>query len=397
MKKKVIILIGLVLVLTVGGVWSWRIRASEARVQEKLDQAVKYLSNNNYEQAVLEFNDVIKIDAQEIRAYQGLARVFILQNKYDEAKATYKRGLAAIAGEDQYTLRLGLAGMYIDKGDFMEARRNFQSILEENKECIAAYRGLAMVYEQQGEWQKAGTILTEGIKENAADFRAYNNLARFLLTHGDQDQALANIIKSLGLEINQQDAYSMLDTLFAGKWQTLIDKTGSLAASRTTAMLNFYACRSEENYSQALSIYKRRLDTEKDNLKARVLAATCMAKNGDHAGGARLVDALAREDLNGWIMADLSGYYLMSGNKDQAVKWANQCLARNPDSLEAIKILADVYNRDKPELLMTAATRMLLYTWQPVQVIDRQMLDQGIPSFLQTWKPGRENMGVKKP
>ncbi|MDH7579026.1 MAG: tetratricopeptide repeat protein [Bacillota bacterium] len=183
-------------VLVAGGFWGWWSHGTEARVQAKLDLAVKYLSENKFKEAILAYNDAIKIDPKEVKAYQGLAKTYTLQGKYDEAKATYERGVAAVSPEDKLLLRLGLAGMYIDKGDLQEAERYFQGIIDENKTCVAAYQGLAMVYQQQGDKDKARAILEQGVKENAGDYRAYNALARFNANSGEQDKALANIVKS---------------------------------------------------------------------------------------------------------------------------------------------------------------------------------------------------------
>ncbi|MEN6391159.1 MAG: tetratricopeptide repeat protein [Syntrophomonas sp.] len=75
--KKLKILIGSLLALVLlaaGGFWGWQYFGTEARTKAKLDLGVKYLSENDYEKAVLAFNEAIKIDPKEVKGYQGLAK-----------------------------------------------------------------------------------------------------------------------------------------------------------------------------------------------------------------------------------------------------------------------------------------------------------------------------------
>jgi Tfp pilus assembly protein PilF len=387
--RTIITSIIIALLLAAGGFWGWKSLGSEARVQQKLDLAVKYLSVNKFEEAVLAYNDAIKIDSKEVKAYQGLAKTYTMQGKYDEAKSTYERGAAAVTSENKPQLRLGLAGMYIDKGDLQEAERYFQAIISEYKTNIDAYRGLSLVYQQQGNKDKAKAILEQGAKENAGDYNAFSALAIFYADNGDKEKALANIIKSLDLEINQQEAYTILADLYNGKWSELINKTNSITSSKTVVMIKFYAFYSDGKYAQALSQYKASLEQDQKNLKAQVLAAICMLKNGENEAASQLIQNLVKTKTNSWIMADIAKYYLSTGDNKKAIEWADKSLNANEQNMEAFNILAEIYNKDNPQNAKIVNTRIMVYTWRPVKKITTTKADIGSMDLVGNPKPAQ--------
>lgn len=386
-NKKLKILICSVLALLLvaaGGFWGWQKYGTEARAQGKLELGIKYLSENDYEKAVLAFDEAIKIDPKEVKAYQGLAKIFTLQGKYDEAKAAYERGTAAVKPEYQIVLRLSLAGMFIDKGDLSQAEAFFQQIINGNKACVDAYIGLAMVYQQQGNKDKALAILEQCVKENSQDYRAYNALARYYTDSCDMEKTMQNVVKSLDLEVNQQEAYMILDDLYKGKWADLTTKSDKVAGPKTAAMLKFYASYSEQKYSQALSDYYGSLATDTNNLKARVLAAVCLVKNGRQSEAEKIIDGLPK-DLNTWIMADVAQYYKSVGDYKNSVSWAQKSLNKEPRNYASLIILVDISKMDsQTEAAQVYLTRLVVLGAQPVTRTKSELISRAIdsPSFL---------------
>ena len=60
MKYKIIIGAVLTVLLVTGGFWGWNTYGTEARVQAKIELAVKYLSENKSEEAILAYNEAIR-------------------------------------------------------------------------------------------------------------------------------------------------------------------------------------------------------------------------------------------------------------------------------------------------------------------------------------------------
>lgn len=366
-RKKVKMLISVVLTLVLaafGGFWGWRNYGTEARSQAKLDLGVKYLSENDYEKAILAFDEAIKIDPKEIKGYQGLAKTYTLQGKYDDAKATYERGTAVVKPEYQIVLRLSLAGMYIDKGDLQQAETFFREIVNSNNTCVDAYIGLSLVYQQQGNKQKVLATLEQCAREIPQDYRVYNALAKYYFESSDKEKALQNIVKSLDLEVNQQEAYSILSIQYYLNPNELANRSNSVEKTRTANMLKFYGYYTNQGYSEALSQYQSKLAQDKGNMKARVLGAICMLETGDKTAANQIVENLSKEKLNAVIMADLSWYYHIAWNNEKAQEWAEKAISQKEFNPDVLLLLADL-NR-KSDVERSYISRFIIFSWQPL-------------------------------
>ena len=101
--------------------------------QEQYDLGVRYLSEGNYEEAIIAFTTAIEIDPKQADAYIG-------------------RGDAYIgSGESEENLAAALA--------------DYQSVLELDDTGADAYLGMADVYIRQGDYEKAQDILERGYEK----------------------------------------------------------------------------------------------------------------------------------------------------------------------------------------------------------------------------------------
>ena len=81
------LILGLVMLVTVSGCSKQTVAQG---VEEKLTLANKYLMEQKYEEAILAFQNVIKIDPKNIKARIGLAQAYVATEKYDKAEASLK-------------------------------------------------------------------------------------------------------------------------------------------------------------------------------------------------------------------------------------------------------------------------------------------------------------------
>ena len=81
MKKNAYWTVVVMLLLTLLGC-----KSTAARWQEQYDLGVRYLSNGEYEEAVIAFNAAIEIDPMQADAYLNLANAYIGMNDFDAAR-----------------------------------------------------------------------------------------------------------------------------------------------------------------------------------------------------------------------------------------------------------------------------------------------------------------------
>lgn len=374
-KTKIAGIILVVLLFSGVGLFWWN-HSSAERVQDKMDLAVKYITGNNYEKAILAYNDAIKIDPRAGDAYMGLAKVYTLLGNYNEAQSVYQKGIEQVESEEKQNLQLGLAGMYIDKGKMTEAEQSFQKIINNNPSCLEAYWGLAMVYQQQGNNSKAEEFLKLAIEVNPNEYRGYNTLALFFSQNGERDKAFDLLVKSLSLEFNQQEAYLVLKDIYKSDWSQLSAKAENVTNPNISAMLKFYSCYADEDYQSAVKIFDNSLSNQKDNHKAHILAAIAMVKSGNTDRGQDQIAQLAKIQPGGWLFSDIAEFYLAAGDKDKARIAAINALEANSTNLDAVSILQRINCND--EDAQKYAAEFLLYNWKPVAAVKEILTDSKI-------------------
>lgn len=370
--------IGIIALLTVGfaiGIsavlWS---RGTADRAQEKLELAVKYISENDYDKAVLAYNEAIKIEPKQVKAYQGLAKVYTLQRKFEEARNAYDNGVKAVSANEQNTLRLGLAGMYIDQGQLADAEKSYQEITTGNQTSLEAYWGLAMVYQKQDDNTKAEAVLRQAVAKYPDDYRSYNTLALFLQQNDKSDDAFNNLVKSLSIEINQQEAYIVLSDLYQGKWIELQKKLPEVSNQQVSAMLEFYMYYASNDYSKAMSVYTSKTSSQTGNYKTRILTAIAMYKANDGTGAQNLINQLSDEKFDDLLLSDLALYYQVAGDNDKSRLCAIKAIQADGTNLEAVALLQSI-NSENGKIY---AAQFLLYNWKPVGTAQEELLAKSL-------------------
>ena len=107
--------------------------SGQSRWQKQYDLGMQYLTEGNYEEAIVAFNAAIEIEPKEARAYVGRGSAYIK------------------SGETEENLAAALA--------------DYQKAVELDAQNSEAYLGIADVYIRQGDYDMALEILNEGLEK----------------------------------------------------------------------------------------------------------------------------------------------------------------------------------------------------------------------------------------
>lgn len=134
MKKKTIIL-ALVCVLCVAVLCSCSDMGKPLTYQDYFDLGMRYLSEGNYQEAIIAFTSAIEIDPKQVSAYVKRGDAYVLSGETEEnlaaAKVDYEKALELDeTNEDAY---LGLADVYVRQGDTETALEVLRQGLEKNE------------------------------------------------------------------------------------------------------------------------------------------------------------------------------------------------------------------------------------------------------------------------
>lgn len=159
--------------LTISMVFSLTACSSDSSTwQEQYDLGIRYLSEGNYEEAIIAFTAAIEIDPKEVPAYVGRGDAYIGSGKT----------------EDNLTA----------------AKVDYEMAIELDETCAEAYIGLADVYIAQGSPEKASEILNQAIEvvgETGALATVLERLEEYMRDVSDENDE----------ELSSADAFQPLD------------------------------------------------------------------------------------------------------------------------------------------------------------------------------------------
>jgi lipopolysaccharide biosynthesis regulator YciM len=146
-------------------------------------KGLNFLLNEQPDQAIEAFIEVVKVDPETIELHFALGSLFRRRGEYDRAIRMHQNLLdrADLAGEQKLQAQMELGQDYLKAGILDRAEEVF-SRLETTNQAMAARRFLLEIYEQEKDWLRA----IEMTKQVETDPRA---LAQYLCELAQSESA----------------------------------------------------------------------------------------------------------------------------------------------------------------------------------------------------------------
>ena len=221
------------------------------KAMEKVELGQKYLTEQNYTEAVASFTEAIGLDPENIPAYMGRAQAYTGLKQYDDAKADYTTAIEKT--EDQpYTQ----AEAYIGRAEVNE-------LTTDNEDALSDYESASTALDKV-DVEKI-TDVTEQMLE-ALKIKVYNACARLSAFFGQNEAAAASYTKALDSLEKLPDDTDVLDV----KAAKVESYTGRVKANNAL-----------EKYEEVLPDYDALIALGEDKSAERdtILAAMSLAKS----------------------------------------------------------------------------------------------------------------------
>ena len=264
--KKTVMFIGIMLAVLLSAC------SRESRWQKQYDLGMQYLMEGSYEEAIVAFNEAIRIDPNQASAYLG-------------------RGAAYVgSGETEENLAAALS--------------DYQKAVELDGQNAEGYLGSAEVYVLQEEYAAALEILNVGLDNNEWDEEVKDRISEIsfdlgtkFLTDGDYEKAIDAFSTAIECDPDNASAY--------------LGRADAYISSGET----------EENLTAALADYQKAVELDEQNAEAYLGLADVYIRLGDYdaaleilqeglekTGGNEEIAGKIEEMESGNITAFLGGY-----------------------------------------------------------------------------------------
>ena len=168
-----------------------------------------FTAMNNFTQAILCYEQAIKIKADYAEAYYSLAVCFEEINEIDKSILNYNAAIKIKA--DYAEAHNNLANIYVDISKPNEALPHFKEAIKIKPDYAEAHNNLGNLLKQQGKNEQAIVFYKKAIKLKPSFVLAFNNLASIYTELGQMDQAKKFSALALGMDKDFEKGLLMIE------------------------------------------------------------------------------------------------------------------------------------------------------------------------------------------
>jgi tetratricopeptide (TPR) repeat protein len=356
-----------------------------------LDRGIIFASRGDYEMAIEEFTEAIKLDPELATAYRIRGQAYfagasdvvsvgenfskVITNStggtispaqrqaFDKAIADYTQAIKLESDNaDAYRLR---GWVYSNKGDYDQAMTDYKQALRLNPDDAWAYNNRGIAYDAKGDSDKAIADYTQAIKLDPNFPSPYHNRGGQYFNKKDYDRAIADYAQAIRIDPDYAPSKKMLPIAYNSRGvdyankedydRAIADYTQAInlepSASRYNSRGNAYY--NKKDYDRAIADYEAALRNDPNHANAKTWLAYAYYNRGlayynnnkdydraiaDYTQAIRLKsDYVDAYNNRGVAYANKKDY-------DKAIEDYTQAIRLNPDFARAKNNLVSAYH-----------------------------------------------------
>jgi tetratricopeptide (TPR) repeat protein len=171
-------------------------------VQKHIDKGIQFGNEGDFEKAISEFKEVLKLDPKNVHAYNNIGVAYFRIGNLDEAITYYTKAIdLGIADASMYFFRGQIYGKY--KYEDAKAIKDYTKAIELQPKYSRAYLNRALSYSMLKEHDKAIADYNKMVELRPADLKVVvNSRAEQYFEKGDYAKAWADVDKAKELGVN---------------------------------------------------------------------------------------------------------------------------------------------------------------------------------------------------
>jgi len=158
-----------------------------------------------FEQAISDYTAALRIDPNNVTAYNGRGVIYSNKGDYDKAITDYNQAIKINPNNAEPYNNRGNA--YKDKGDYDKAIADFNQAIRLNPNYALAHNNRGLAYGRKGDYDRAITDYNQSIKLDSNFPITYYNRGLAYYNKSDFDKAIADYNQAIKLDPNFVNAY----------------------------------------------------------------------------------------------------------------------------------------------------------------------------------------------
>ncbi|MCD4811141.1 hypothetical protein K8R14_00835 [bacterium] len=175
MKKKVLVIVSIItsILLIAGGIFAYfyfrpPTQAEIEQYEKIVEQGDIFLSAKEYSEAILKYNESIKIVHTDHDAYSKIVDIYLTKNDFDSAIAVADKAQNSLSTSDSSLIYASIAQKYYNNSDFYNANINYEIAASLNSNSTVNL-GLAKSNVLNEKIDRAETLLKKTFDDSTSD------------------------------------------------------------------------------------------------------------------------------------------------------------------------------------------------------------------------------------
>ena len=186
-------------------------QSSANKAAEHNDRGIEYYNKGNYDRAIAEYTEAIRLNPNLTAAYANRGVVYHEKGDYNRAITDYTEAIRLNPNEaDYYNIR-GIA--YENKGDYDRAIADHTQAIRLAPNNADTYDWRGQAYYNKGDYDRAIADFTQQMRLEPNTASAYNWRGYAYMEKGNYRQARADVNKALQLNPNSESAKTLSEEL----------------------------------------------------------------------------------------------------------------------------------------------------------------------------------------
>lgn len=368
--------------------------SSDDPVQQSRSLFLRAQTTDDEEKKIADINKALEIDPEYAMALQFRGRMFVQQEKYDEAIEDFAT-LAKTQNNNPIDLMLLARAMRSqEKTDV--ALKAITRAIEINQDLPMAYSLRASMYLAEEKDEEALADVTRAIELNPKDTDALRTRARVYFQKEKYDEALKDVDKILTFQDGDIDAIYLRSFIYAGKedFEAAIEDMKLLVSQIPgeplfrNALAGLY--NSDNQTDKAIELYNESLEEDPEDVRALTGRADTKLNAGMHAEAVEDYDAaLKLEDDDDHALNNLA--WLLATSTFEEVRDGQR-------AIELATKAAEVTDYEEAHILSTLAAayaetgdfeNAIKWSEKSVEIADEGRQLEDLKKELETFKAGK--------
>ena len=256
---------------------------SNLDLKEIFKLALKNHHKKNFENAQDLYNQILKIEPENIITINNLGAIFLTLGDYHKAKKYFEKAIKIDPKNIDANNNLGVT--YKVLGENHKAINCYKEVLKIDHNYVAAYNNLGQIFYKLKEYNKAKDYFEKAIEINHNYKDSYNNLGTLLIEFGQYQKAISCYKKTIEIDPKYLLGYYNLGVIFneylgdLKKSKECCEKVIEIDVNYSDAYWNLYVLASD--IDEALPLLNKINEIDKNHIKSKIIISALKGYKGN--------------------------------------------------------------------------------------------------------------------